>query len=99
MTINIFLASCGRLHEGLLRETVKNIGIALAGKLQECNGCSPVKELQEGIPTMTTMTTARVRNVSPSIGRRKSTPGIESRRGSFEGDTIERAPVATRVLS
>ena len=38
--INIFHASHGHAHEGLLRATAKNLGVTLVGRLEECKGCS-----------------------------------------------------------
>ena len=50
----MFHQSHGYLHEGLLRETAKQLGVTLVGKLHECKGCSMAKGLRKPIPTCTT---------------------------------------------
>ena len=49
--INLFHQSHGHLHEGLLRETAKQQGVTLIGKLHECKGCYMAEGLRKPIPT------------------------------------------------
>ncbi|CAM9933068.1 unnamed protein product [Sphacelaria rigidula] len=57
--INSFHQSHGHLHEGLLPETAKQLGVRLVGKLHECKGCSMAKGLRKPIPTSTTTRAAK----------------------------------------
>ncbi|CAM9889479.1 unnamed protein product, partial [Sphacelaria rigidula] len=57
--MNLFHQSHGHLHEGLLRETAKQLGVTLVGKLHECKGCSMAKGLRKPIPTSTTSRAAK----------------------------------------
>ena len=51
--INLFHASYGHAHEGLLRRTAKDLGVTLSGTLQPCTGCSLAKGLRKGISSST----------------------------------------------
>ena len=51
--INLFHASYGHAHEGLLRQTAKDLGVTLTGELQPCTGCSMAKGLRKGISSST----------------------------------------------
>ncbi|CAM9476811.1 unnamed protein product [Sphacelaria rigidula] len=57
--MNLFHQSHGHLHEDLLRETAKQLGVTLMGKLHECKGYSLAKELRKLIPTSTTTRAAK----------------------------------------
>ncbi|CAM9911506.1 unnamed protein product, partial [Sphacelaria rigidula] len=57
--MNLFHHSHGHLREGLLRETAKQLGVTLVGKLHECKGCSMAKGLRKHIPTSTTTRAAK----------------------------------------
>ena len=46
--------SYGHLHEGLLYDTAKQLGVKLTGELQPCAGCSLGKSLRKAIPSTTT---------------------------------------------
>ncbi|CAN0027935.1 unnamed protein product, partial [Sphacelaria rigidula] len=56
---NLFHQSQGHLHGGLLRETAKQLGVTLVGKLHECKGCAMAKGLRKPIPTSTTTRAAK----------------------------------------
>ena len=45
LDINLFHCSYGHLHEGLLHDTAKQLGVTLTGQLQPCSGCCMGKGL------------------------------------------------------
>ena len=51
--INDFHCSSGHVHEGLLREMVKQRNLNLTGTLRECQGCSIAKRRVKLIATTT----------------------------------------------
>ena len=51
--INEFHCSHGHMHEDLLRETAKQIGVKLPGWLVPCQGCSEAKGIRKPVKTLT----------------------------------------------
>ena len=74
--INHFHCSYGHLHEALLHDTARQLGVKLTGELQPCSGCSMGKGLRKAIPSTTTTRATKLERVFIDLSGKKSVASI-----------------------